>query len=199
MAMKRQWSVAFNPGLCVGGGCTIKDDTVRINNQIRAREVRLISHDGAQVGVVTVEQARQMAEEVELDLVEVAPQAVPPVCRIMDFKRLLYEKKRREKEARKKTRHQELKEIKLRPNTDDHDLETKMNHATDFLQKGHKVKLTLTYRGREMAHQELGVALLKRASERLAEVGEVEAMPNMRGRTQSMVVAPKRAKAVAGK
>lgn len=140
-----------------------------------------------------------MAEEVELDLVEVAPQAVPPVCRIMDFKRLLYEKKRREKEARKKTRHQELKEIKLRPNTDDHDLETKMNHATDFLQKGHKVKLTLTYRGREMAHQELGVALLKRASERLAEVGEVEAMPNMRGRTQSMVVAPKRAKAVAGK
>lgn len=178
---------------CVGGIRAIKDETVRINQQIRAREVRLISHDGAQVGVVPIEQARQMAEEVELDLVEVAPQAVPPVCRIMDFKRLLYEKKRREKEARKKTRHQELKEIKLRPNTDDHDFQTKMTHAKEFLDKGHKVKLTLMYRGREMAHQDRGTALLKRAGTELGETGEVEAMPSMRGKTQSMVVAPKRA------
>jgi len=186
-------------GFRVGGICAIRDDTVRINQQIRAREVRLISHDGAQVGVVSIEQARQMAEEAELDLVEVAPQASPPVCRIMDFKRLLYEKKRREKEARKKTRHQELKEIKLRPNTDDHDFTTKMNHAREFLDKGHKVKLTLMYRGREMAHQDRGIALLKRAAGELSENGEVEAMPSMRGRTQSMVVAPKRAKVVAEK
>jgi len=181
-----------------GGSCPIKDETVRINQHIRVREVRLIGHDGAQIGVVPIEQARQMADEVELDLVEVAPQASPPVCRIMDFKRLLYEKKRREKEARKKTRHQELKEIKLRPSTDDHDFDTKMNHAREFLDKGHKVKLTLQYRGREMAHQDLGMALFKRVESTLADAAEVEATPSMRGRSQSMVVAPKRLKA-AGK
>ena len=187
------------PRNLTGGVCPIKDDTVKINHHIRAREVRLIGHDGSQVGVVPIEQALQMAAEVELDLVEVAPQASPPVCRIMDFKRLLYEKKRREKEARKKTRHQELKEIKLRPSTDDHDFDTKMNHAKEFLEKGHKVKLTLMYRGREMAHQDIGMALLKRAAMTLGEVADVEAMPSFRGRTQSMVVAPKRAKAAAEK
>ena len=152
----------------------------------------MIAADGEQVGIVPVEQARQLALEAQMDLVEVAPYATPPVCKIMDYGRLIYEQKRRAKDARKKARHHDLKEIKLRPNTDQHDLNTKLTHARDFLDKGHKVKLTVMYRGREMAHFERGTALLKRVAEELAEEAEVEMSPNTRGRTQSMVVAPRK-------
>lgn len=133
-----------------------------------------------------------MATEAQMDLVEVAPQSDPPVCRVMDYGRLIYEAKRKAKDARKKARHHELKEIKLRPNTDKHDYDTKLTHARDFLTKGHKVKFTVMYRGREMAHFERGTAILRRAKEDLGAEVDVEMEPSSRGRTQSMVVAPKK-------
>ncbi|OPZ17542.1 MAG: Translation initiation factor IF-3 [candidate division BRC1 bacterium ADurb.BinA364] len=129
-----------------------------------------------------------------MDLVEVAPDSSPPVCRIMDYGRILYDQKRRAKDQRKKTRTQELKEIKVRPNTDTHDYQTKLNHASEFLEKGHKVKLTIMYRGREMAHYDRGTAMLRRFETDLAPIADVEAQPAQRGRTQSMVVAPKKKK-----
>jgi len=162
---------------------------------VRALEVRLIAADGSQIGIVPLEKAQQLALEAQLDLVEVAPQASPPVCKIMDYDRLIYEQKRRAKDARKKARHHDLKEIKLRPNTDQHDYATKMVHAREFLSKGHKVKLTVMYRGREMAHFERGTAILRRVQTDLADEAEVEMAPNTRGRTQSMVVAPRKKQA----
>lgn len=154
----------------------------------------MVGVDGEQIGVVPIEKAREMAQAAQVDLVEVAPQADPPVCKIMDYSRLIYEQKRRAKDSRKKTRHQELKELKLRPGTDDHDFQTKLNHARDFLEKGHKVKFTVMYRGREMAYFDRGTAILKRAAEELGPLAEVEMTPSARGKTQSMIVAPAKKK-----
>lgn len=131
-----------------------------------------------------------MAEEANLDLVEISPNATPPVCKIMDFGKFKYEQQKREAEARKKQKIIEVKEVKFRPNTDTHDYDVKMRNVLRFLESGDKVKITLRFRGREMAHQELGRELLKRVAEDITEIGKVENMPKMEGRQMIMIIAP---------
>jgi translation initiation factor IF-3 len=163
----------------------------RINDRIRAPEIRLIGADGENVGVVTPARALQMAEDAGLDLVEISPTAVPPVCKIMDFGKFKYETQKREAEARKKQKVIEIKEIKFRPGTDKHDYDVKMRSVLKFLEEGDKVKVTLRFRGREMAHQELGLELLNRVAADVGEAGKVESMPKLEGRQMVMMVAPK--------
>jgi translation initiation factor IF-3 len=163
----------------------------RINDRIRSPEIRLIGADGENVGVVTPARAMQMAEEAGLDLVEISPTAEPPVCKIMDFGKFKYETQKREAEARKKQKIIEIKEIKFRPGTDTHDYDVKMRSVVKFLEEGDKVKVTLRFRGREMAHQELGLELLKRVEGDVAEIGKIESFPRLEGRQMVMMVAPK--------
>ena len=155
-------------------------------------EIRLIDQDGENAGVVTPETAIGMAEQVGLDLVEISPGANPPVCKIMDFGRFKYEQQKKAVEAKKKQKIIEIKEVKFRPNIDTNDYDVKMRSVTKFLGEGDKVKVTLCFRGREMAHQELGRDLLKRISSDIEEVGKIESMPKMEGRQMIMVVAPQR-------
>nr|WP_322890016.1 MULTISPECIES: translation initiation factor IF-3 [unclassified Yoonia] len=161
-----------------------------MNERIRAAEIRLIGADGENVGVVSPDRAMQMAEEAGLDLVEISPNAVPPVCKIMDFGKFKYETQKKEAEARKKQKIIEIKEIKFRPNTDSHDYEVKMRSVFKFLENGDKVKVTLRFRGREMAHQELGRKLLERVAEDTKEAGKVENFPKMEGRQMVMLIGP---------
>ncbi|WP_439332546.1 translation initiation factor IF-3 [Puniceibacterium confluentis] len=161
-----------------------------MNDRIRSPEVRLIGADGENVGVVTPARAMEMAEEAGLDLVEISPNAAPPVCKIMDFGKYKYETQKREAEARKKQKIIEVKEIKFRPNTDIHDYEVKMRSVFKFLENGDKVKITLRFRGREMAHQNLGRELLERVAEDVKEVGKIENMPKMEGRQMIMMIGP---------
>lgn len=164
---------------------------MRINNEIRTPKVRLIDDKGEQVGVVSIQEAIRMAEEAALDLVEIVPTSTPPVCKIMNFGKFRYDQTKREKEN-KKTQHQiKVKEVKFKPNIDDHDLETKLRQAKDFLLKGNKVKITLAFRGREMMHPEVGKALMTKVCDELAEVSIAEAPPSMMGRILSTVLAPK--------
>ena len=163
----------------------------RINDRIRAPEIRLIGADGENVGVVTPARAMHMAEEAGLDLVEISPTAEPPVCKIMDFGKFKYETQKREAEARKKQKIIEIKEIKFRPGTDTHDYEVKMRSVFKFLDEGDKVKVTLRFRGREMAHQDLGLELLKRVEADVAEVGKIESFPRLEGRQMVMMIGPK--------
>ena len=163
-----------------------------MNERIRAPEIRLIGADGENVGVVTPARAMAMAEEAGLDLVEISPNAEPPVCKIMDFGKFKYETQKREAEARKKQKIIEIKEIKFRPGTDDHDYDVKMRSVQKFLAEGDKVKVTLRFRGREMAHQEFGMRQLERVKADLEEIGQVEQMPKMEGRQMIMVIAPKK-------
>lgn len=163
---------------------------LRVNDAIRAREVRLINFDGKQIGIVAIEQARRQAEEVGLDLVEVAPDANPPVCKVVDYRKLLYEQKRREREGRKRRRHMEIKEVKMRPTIDRHDLEIKLRHTREFLAVGHKVKITVQFRGREMSHAELGRNLLLRIAEDLADAAVIEERMVQIGRQQHMILVP---------
>ncbi len=142
------------------------------------------------MGVVTPDRALRMAEEAGLDLVEISPNATPPVCKIMDFGKFKYEQQKRESEARKKQKTIEVKEIKFRPNTDTHDYDVKMRNVKRFLEDGDKVKITLRFRGREMAHQNLGRDLLERVAEDIAEIGKVENMPKMEGRQMVMMIGP---------
>ncbi|WP_037295229.1 translation initiation factor IF-3 [Roseobacter sp. AzwK-3b] len=162
----------------------------RINEKIRGPEIRLIGADGENVGVVTPERAMEMAEEAGLDLVEISPNAEPPVCKIMDFGKFKYEQQKREAEARKKQKIIEVKEVKFRPNTDTHDYDVKMRNVFRFLENGDKVKITLRFRGREMAHQDLGRDLLHRVAEDVKDLGKVENMPKMEGRQMIMVIGP---------
>jgi translation initiation factor IF-3 len=162
----------------------------RINDRIRCDEIRLIGADGENVGVVTPQRALEMAEEAGLDLVEISPSATPPVCKIMDFGKYKYEQQKREAEARKKQKVIEVKEIKFRPGTDTHDYDVKMRSVVKFLQGGDKVKITLRFRGREMAHQDLGRQLLERIAEDIKDVGRIENMPKMEGRQMIMVIGP---------
>jgi translation initiation factor IF-3 len=155
-------------------------------------EIRLIDQDGENAGVVTPETAMDMAAEVGLDLVEISPGANPPVCKIMDFGRFKYEQQKKAVEAKKKQKIIEIKEVKFRPNIDTHDYDVKMRSVTKFLGEGDKVKVTLRFRGREMAHQELGRDLLQRISGDIEEIGKIESMPKMEGRQMIMVVAPQR-------
>jgi translation initiation factor IF-3 len=161
-----------------------------VNDRIRAPQVRLVGADGAQVGIVSIDEAVQRAKELDLDLVEVAPLAQPPVCRIMDYGKYKYERDVRQKEARKKQARVEVKEIKMRPKIDRHDYGTKKGHVERFLKAGARVKVTIMFRGREMAHTELGRRLLDRLTEDLQELATVDAYPKLDGRNMVMVLAP---------
>lgn len=162
---------------------------LRINDQIRAREVRVVSDTNEQLGVMSLRSARQIAEERHMDLVEVAPNGKPPVCRIMNYGKYRYEQQKREKEAKKKQKVLIMKEVKLRPNIEDHDFYVKMKAAQRFLSEGSKVKVTIMFRGREMSHPELGRDLLMRFADELKETARVEKEPKIEGRNMTMVIA----------
>jgi len=162
-----------------------------VNEMITNPNVRLIDENGENVGVVDTASAQERAVEVGLDLVEVSPNADPPVCKIMDYGKYKYEEQKRKNEARKKQKTITIKEIKMRPNIDTHDYDTKMKSVNSFLDAGDKVKVTLRFRGRELAHQELGRRVLERVREDLGEKIKVEQLPSMEGRQMTMVLAPK--------
>ncbi len=155
-------------------------------------QVRLIGADGEQVGVVSLDEAQSMADQANLDLVEISPQAEPPVCKVMDYGKFRFEEQKKQQAARKKQKQVQVKEIKFRPGTDIGDYNVKLRNLIRFLTEGDKVKVTLRYRGREMAHQELGRDLLKRVEADLEEYGSVEQFPRMEGRQMVMVLAPKK-------
>ena len=163
-----------------------------INEQIRDREVRLIGADGEQIGVVSSREAQKIADEAGLDLVKIAPNAKPPVCKVIDYGKYRYEMARKDKEAKKKQKTVELKEIRLSPNIDTNDLNTKMNAAKKFLAKGNKVKITLRFRGRAMAHMSSSKHILDDFAENLSDIAVVEKAPKIEGRSIGMVLAEKR-------
>lgn len=162
----------------------------RINDQITVPEVRLIDEEGEQVGVVSIKDALEKAQAKELDLVEMSPDAQPPVCRLMDYGKHLFDQRQKQRESRKKQRRMQVKEIKFRPGTDDGDYQVKLRNLIRFLEAGDKAKVTVRFRGREMAHQTLGLELLQRVENDLAEYGSVEQRPNMEGRQMVMVLGP---------
>ncbi|WP_198374954.1 translation initiation factor IF-3 [Neoroseomonas rubea] len=166
-------------------------DGPRINDEIRVPQVRLIDQHGEMQGVMTAREALIRAYDVGLDLVEISPNAVPPVCKILDYGKYKYEQQKKANEARKKQKIVELKEIKVRPNIDDHDYDVKMRQMKTFISEGDKVKVTLRFRGREMAHQDLGVKVLDRIRTELAETTKVEQFPRLENRQMIMVLAPK--------
>lgn len=163
-----------------------------INGQIREKEVRVIGIDGEQLGVMSAQEAQKLANEAEVDLVMIAPTAKPPVCRIVDYGKFVYEQKRREKEAKKKQKTVELKEIRLSPNIDTNDLNTKVNAARKFLAKGDKVKITLRFRGREMAHMDASKHILDDIAESLSDCATVEKPAKVEGRSMTMVLTEKK-------
>jgi len=163
-----------------------------INEQIRDKEVRLIGENGEQLGIMSAREAMRLAEEAELDLVKIAPAAKPPVCKIVDYGKYRYEQIRKEKEARKKQKTIEIKEIRLSPNIDTNDLNTKINAARKFLVKGDKVKVTLRFRGREMAHMNNSKHILDDIAESLSDVAVVEKAPKVEGRSMTMFLTEKR-------
>jgi translation initiation factor IF-3 len=166
-------------------------DGPRVNDEITAMSIRLVDERGQMAGVVSLREALDKAAEAGLDLVEIAPTASPPVCKILDYGKFKYEEQKKKNEARKKQKVIEIKEIKLRPTIDDNDYNIKMRAMQRFLQEGDKVKVTLRFRGRELAHQDLGMAVLIRVRDDLDPVAKVEQMPKMEGRQMVMVVAPK--------
>lgn len=167
---------------------------MRINEEIRAREVRVIGSDGEQLGIMSGREAQQLAYEKHLDLVEIAPTAKPPVCRIMDYGKYRYEQQKREKESRKKQKTFDIKEVKLRPGIEEHDFNVKLKNAVRFLEDGDKVKVTIMFRGRELSHPELGEVLLNKMAAQLKEMAVVERQPKLEGKNMIMIVAPKPSK-----
>ena len=165
---------------------------VRRNEEIDASEVRVIDQDGEQAGVMSLREALVIAKQQGMDLVEVSPTASPPVCRVMDFGKYLFEINKKAQTAKRKQKQVHVKEIKFRPGTDEGDYKIKLRKLTEFLEVGDKTKVTLRFRGREMAHQELGAKLLARVREDLKEIGVVEQMPQMEGRQMIMVMSPKK-------
>ncbi|MDE7063360.1 MAG: translation initiation factor IF-3 [Lachnospiraceae bacterium] len=163
-----------------------------INEQIRDKEVRLIGEDGEQLGIMSAREAYKLAQEAELDLVKIAPGAKPPVCKIIDYGKYRYELARKEKEARKKQKIVELKEVRLSPNIESNDLNTKTNAARKFIEKGNRVKITLRFRGREMAHVQNSRHILDDFAEALSDVAVVEKAPKLEGRSMSMVLTEKK-------
>ncbi len=166
-------------------------DGPRVNEDIRVPQVRLIDQEGEMIGVMSAREALLRAYDVGLDLLEISPNAVPPVCKITDYGKYKYEQQKKANEARKKQKVVEIKEIKVRPNIDDHDYEVKMKQAKGFISEGDKVKVTLRFRGREMAHQDLGLKVLDRIRTELSEATKVEQMPRLENRQMIMVLAPK--------
>ena len=164
---------------------------LRVNEGIRVREVRVVSGEGEQLGILPISEALRIAAERELDLVEVAPEAVPPVCRIMDFGKFKYQQSRRAKDARKKQTIIQVKEVKMGPKTDEHDFQFKARHVRRFLEDGNKAKVTIRFRGREMAHTELGRKLLDRMSQDMTDIATIESFPKLEGRNLVMILTPK--------
>lgn len=192
------------------GDCTIgkgrfparREETgkrLRINEQIRISPLRLIDDNNEQVGIVERDEALRRAKEAQLDLVEVAPNTRPPVCRIMDYGKWKYQQKKKEQKAKAHSKQSELKEIRLRPGTDDHDIDIKIAKARDFLEEGHKVQFTILFKGRQMAHRELGFDLCKRIVDANQDIAHVEMTPRLQGRRMTMTMAHgAKAKAVTG-
>ncbi|MBN2113781.1 MAG: translation initiation factor IF-3 [Acidimicrobiia bacterium] len=176
---------------CLATGGAIAQE-LRVNERIRAREVRLVAPDGSQIGVKAIEEAQWLAVQLGLDVVEVAPDANPPVCRLMDYGKYKYEQSVRQREARKKQTRTVIKEVKFRPKIDDHDFEVKKRRVVEFLEEGDKVKVTMMFRGREITHPELGERLLRRLAEDVAGVGAIEMPPALEGRNMTMQLAPER-------
>lgn len=168
-----------------------KSDEPRINSQIRAASIRLIDATGNMVGVVAVPEALRMAEAAGLDLVEISPAANPPVCKILDYGKYRYEAQKKAHDARKKQKVVQVKEIKLRPTIDKHDLDIKMRHVVEFLEEGDKVRISMRFRGREMDHVDIGRAVLDRVQEQLADKGKIEMAPRMEGKQIILLVGPK--------
>ncbi|WP_071842001.1 MULTISPECIES: translation initiation factor IF-3 [unclassified Pelosinus] len=166
-------------------------DTLRINEEIRAREVRLTSATNEPLGIVQLRDALQMAAEQHLDLVEVAPTAKPPVCRIMDFGKFKYEQQKRDKETKKKQKVVTVKEVKLRPNIEDHDFDVKFKNAQRFLEDGDKVKVTIMFRGRELSHPELGKKVLDKMASQIKDLANIERAARLEGKNMIMILAPK--------
>jgi translation initiation factor IF-3 len=167
-------------------------DTTRINDRIRVPEVRLIGDDGQQIGIVKRDEALDYARERDLDLVEIAPEAKPPVCRVLDYSKYKYEQEQKRKQARKHQQQVTVREMKLRPKIATHDYETKKGHVLRFLKQNDKVKVTIMFRGREQAHPERGEALLRKLADELSEFGTIEQEPNQEGRNMTMLMAPVR-------
>jgi translation initiation factor IF-3 len=172
------------------GGSAIKEQRTRINDQIRISPIRLIDAEGGQVGIVSLDDARSRALESGLDLVEVAPDARPPVCRLMDYGKFKYEEARRAREARKKQHTMQVKEVKYRPGIEEHDYDFKTRHVRRFLEDGDKVKVTMMFRGRQLSHPEIGLDVLERVLGDVEDVGKIESQPVREGRTMTMVLAP---------
>jgi translation initiation factor IF-3 len=172
----------------------VKQNLHRLNGEIRGvREVRLTGIDGESIGVVSIEEAMNTAHEAGVDLVEISPNAEPPVCRVMDYGKYLFEKSKAAKEQKKKQKQIQVKEVKFRPGTDEGDYQVKLRNLTRFLEEGNKGKVTLRFRGREMAHQSLGIDLLNRIKEELADLAVVESFPTrVEGRQMTMMLAPKK-------
>ncbi|OQS41915.1 translation initiation factor IF-3 [Chromobacterium haemolyticum] len=164
----------------------------RINGEITAREIRLVGKEGEQIGVVSLREAMALAEEGDVDLVEISPTAQPPVCKLMDYGKYKYEQSKKRHEAKQKQKQVQIKEIKFRPGTDDGDYNVKLRNLTRFLSEGDKAKVTLRFRGREMAHQNIGLELLKRVEADLSEIAVVEQFPKLEGRQMVMMIAPKK-------
>ena len=169
----------------------IQKQRVRVNEQIRVPEVRLIGADGSQVGVMTIKEALALAEEAHLDLVEIAPQASPPVCRVMDYGKFKYQQSKKQQEARRRQTTIQVKEIKVRPKIEEHDMAFKLRNTRRFLTEGDKVKISVIFRGREIAHPDRGYRILAQMAEALTDVGGVEQPPKLEGRNLSMIVTPK--------
>ena len=172
----------------------ISNQELQINEQIRDKELRVIDSDGTQLGIMPLRRAMELAEQKNLDLVKIAPQANPPVCKIIDYGKFRFEQAKREKEARKNQRVVEIKEVRLSLNIDTHDFETKKNHALRFISEGNKVKASIRFRGREMGHPELGLEIMRRFADAMSEVANVEKPAKLEGRTMLMFLAPKPAK-----
>ncbi|MGE4588811.1 MAG: translation initiation factor IF-3 [Acidaminococcaceae bacterium] len=164
---------------------------MRINEEIRAREVRVVADEGEQLGIMSGRDALNLALERHMDLVEIAPNAKPPVCRIMDYGKYRYEQQKREKEARKKQKTFDIKEVKLRPGIEDHDFDVKFKNAVRFLEDGDKVKVTIMFRGRELSHPELGEILLTKMAKQLEDLAVIERAAKLEGKNMIMIVSPK--------
>jgi len=186
----RDLSRAFSIQRIDGRSTEISKERSRVNEQIRISPVRLIQDDGEQIGIVSMDEARERAAERGMDLVEVAPEARPPVVKMMDYGKYKYEAARAARESRKKQHVIQVKEVKFRPGIEDHDYKFKLRHARRFLEEGNKVKLTMMFRGRQVTHPELGRDVLTRVTEDLKDVGKVESHPSFEGRIMSMVLGP---------
>ncbi len=179
------------------GGRVVKQEPYAVNERIRAHEVRLVG-DNVETGIYTIQQARKIAEEQELDLVEISPTAQPPVCKVLDYQKFLYQQKKRQKEAKAKATKVVIKEIRFGPQTDDHDYNFKLKHAQGFLGEGSKVKAYVFFKGRSILFKEQGEVLLLRFAQDLEEVGKVESMPMLEGKRMTMMLAPKKKPADSG-